>query len=119
MQEFEVIFYDLPNGEEPAKEFLEGLDLKMQAKMIRTIELLQKNGTALRKPYSEHLDDGIFELRARVGSDISRVLYFFFVGRKIILTNGFIKKTQKTPPGEIEKAKAYRKEYTNRKENQK
>lgn len=113
-----MVFYDLPNGKEPAKEFLEGLDLKMQAKMIRTIALLQQNGTALREPYSKPLDDGIFELRAKVGSDISRVLYFFFVGHKIILTNGFIKKTQKTPPGEIEKAKAYRKEYTNRKENQ-
>ena len=61
--------------------------------------------------------DGIFELRAKVGSDISRVLYFFFVGRKIILTNGFIKKTQKTPRGEIEKANTYRKEYLSRKEN--
>lgn len=118
MQEFEVVFYDLPNGKEPAKEFLEGLDVKMQAKMIRTIALLQQNGTALREPYSKPLDDGIFELRAKVGSDISRVLYFFFVGRKIVLTNGFIKKAQKTPPGEIEKAKTYRKEYNNRKENQ-
>lgn len=118
MQDFEVVFYDLPNGKEPAKEFLEELDVKMQAKMIRTIELLQKNGTTLRLPYSEHLDDGIFELRAKVGSDISRVLYFFFVGRKIVLTNGFIKKTQKTPTGEIERAKAYRKEYASRKENQ-
>lgn len=117
MQDFEVVFYDLPNGKEPAKEFLEGLDLKMQAKMIRTISLLQHNGTALREPYSKPLDDGIFELRAKVGSDISRVLYFFFVGRRIVLTNGFIKKTQKTPAGEIDKAKAYRKEYINRKEN--
>ena len=118
MQEFEVVFYELPNGKEPAKEFLEGLDLKMQAKMLRTIALLQQNGTDLREPYSKPLDDGIMELRAKVGSDISRVLYFFFVGRKIVLTNGFIKKTQKTPPGEIEKAKAYRKDYMSRKERQ-
>ena len=41
--------------------------------------------------------EGIFELRAKVGSDITRVLYFFYVERHIILTNGFIKKTQKTP----------------------
>ena len=52
-----------------------------------------------------------------LSSDISRVLYFFVIGKKAILTNGFIKKTQKTPPGEIEKAKAYRKEYLSRKEN--
>jgi len=41
-------------------------------------------------------------------------LYFFFIGRKIIVTNGFIKKTQKTPIAEIERAKAYRDEYKQR-----
>ena len=116
MQPFEAIFYDLPDGREPAREFLDGLDLKMRAKMLRTIALLQENGTFLREPYSKPLDDGIFELRAKVGTDISRVLYFFFVGHKIILTNGFIKKSQKTPPAEIERAKKYRKEYLSRKE---
>ena len=118
MQEFEAIFYDLPDGREPAKEFIDSLDIKMRAKMVRTIALLQKNGASLREPYSKPLEDGIFEVRAKVGTDISRVLYFFFVGHKIVLTNGFIKKTQKTPPAEIARAKAYRKEYLNRKENQ-
>ena len=118
MQEFEAIFYDLPDGREPAKEFIDSLDIKMRAKMVRTIALLQKNGASLREPYSKPLEDGIFEVRAKVGTDISRVLYFFFVGHKIVLTNGFIKKTQKTPPAEIARAKAYRKAYLNRKENQ-
>ena len=54
--------------------------------------------------FAEELEDGIFELRAKSGSDISRVLYFFMIGRIIVLTNGFIKKTQKTPKNEIEKA---------------
>jgi len=90
MQEFEAIFYDLPDGREPAKEFIDSLDIKMRAKMVRAIALLQKNGTSLREPYSKPLEDGIFEVRAKVGTDISRVLYFFFVGHKIVLTNGFI-----------------------------
>lgn len=118
MQEFEVIFYDLPDGHEPARAFIDSLDIKMRAKMVRTIALLQNNGTSLREPYSKALEDGIFEVRAKVGSDISRVLYFFFVGHKIILTNGFIKKSQKMPRREIDRAMAYRKEYLNRKENQ-
>jgi phage-related protein len=49
--------------------------------------------------------DGIFEVRGKVGSNISRVLYFFHVDRKIILTNGFVKKTQKNPKNEITLAK--------------
>lgn len=117
MQELEAIFYDKPDGTQPAIDFINSLDIKMQAKMVRTIQILQDNGTALREPYSKPLDGGIFELRAKVGSDISRVLYFFFVGKKVILTNGFIKKTQKTPATEIDRAKSYRDEYLSRKEN--
>ena len=109
-----VEFYDLPNGTCPAEAFLDSLDLKMQAKMIRTIELLEENGNELRAPYSKHLEDGIFELRAQVGNNISRVMYFFFDGGNAILTHGFIKKTQATPPREIERAKAYKKEYFSR-----
>ncbi len=116
MQEFEIIFYDKPDGTEPVKEFLDSLDVKMRAKMLRTIQLLAVNGTDLREPYSKGLEDGIFELRAKVGSDISRVLYFFIVGRKVILTNGFIKKTNKIPAGEKEKAKRYHAEYLSREE---
>ncbi len=68
-------------------------------------------------PYSDHLVDGIFEIRAKVGSDIARVLYFFVIGKKIVLTNGFIKKTQKTPKNKIELAKKYRNDFLNREDN--
>lgn len=81
------------------------------------IMLLEKNGNELRDPYSKALGGGIFELRVKQGSDISRVLYFFVVGHKIIITNGFIKKTQRTPQAEIELAKKYRIEYMKRREN--
>lgn len=116
MQEFEIIFYDKADGREPAKEFILSLDKKMRAKMLRTITMLADNGPDLREPYSKPLGDGIFELRAKQGSDITRVLYFFIVGRKIVLTNGFIKKTSKTPSTEIERAKNYRTDFMNRKE---
>lgn len=117
MEKFEVIFYNKEDGTEPAKEFILSLDKKMQAKMLRTIEMLQNNGYELREPYSKSVNEGILELRAKVGSDISRVMYFFVVGKKAILTNGFIKKTQKTPKEEIERAKIYRADYLSRKEN--
>ena len=111
---FEVEFYQLPNGREPAREFLMGLEIKMRAKMTDTISLLQDNGYELREPYSKHLADGVFELRAKVCSDATRILYFFYVDRHIILTNGFVKKTQKTPAGEIERAKRYRADFLKR-----
>ena len=76
-----------------------------------TYDLLEQNGPALRLPYSGPLGDGIFELRTKQGSDITRVLYFFFVGNKAILTYGIVKKTQKTPPAIIELAKKYKADY--------
>lgn len=113
MGKFEAEFYE--KGDEiPVKEFLDSLDKKMRAKLVSEIGLLQEKGNQLRLPYSEHLEDGIFELRAKVGSDISRVLYFFYYEGRIILTHGFIKKTQKTPRREIEKAKRYRLDFWER-----
>ncbi len=114
MREFEIVFYEKTDGTEPAKDFIESLDNKMKARLIRVIELLSEYGTVLREPYSKHLTDGIFEVRAQQGSDISRVLYFFVIGKRIVLTNGFIKKTQKTPAREIELAKKYRNDFLDR-----
>lgn len=111
MTNFEVEFYEKPNGVKPAKEFLLSLDVKMRAKMADMISILQDNGSELREPYSKHLSEGIFELRAKVKTDITRVLYFFYVDRRIVLTHGFVKKTQKTPAKEIETAKKYRRDY--------
>ncbi len=114
MSRFEVEFFEKIDGTFPAEEFILAQDKKMKAKLYRMIELLEERGYTLREPYSKMLNDGIFELRAKQGNDISRILYFFVVGSKIILTNGFVKKTQKTPEREIELAKKYRSEYEKR-----
>lgn len=114
---FEVEYYEKSDGTYPAEEFILAQDIKMQAKLFRLLELLELKGNELREPYSKLLSDGIFEVRAAQGNNITRVLYFFVVGRKIILTNGFVKKTQKTPESEIALAKKYRADYELRKEN--
>lgn len=114
MDKFKVEFYTKDNGEKPAKDFILSLDTKMKAKVLGIIDVLEEYGTQLREPYSKHLDDGIFEIRGKVGSDITRVLYFFYYDKRIILTNGFIKKTQQTPKNEIKLAKSYRKDFIER-----
>ena len=86
--------------------------------MIGLLEILEEKGNSHREPYSKHLDDGIFEIRCKVGKNITRVLYFFFYKRKIILTNGFVKKTLKTPKDEIKLAKVRRKDFLERMENE-
>ena len=113
MSDFKAEFYENGDGI-PAKEFLDSLNIKMRAKFAMEIKLLEEKGNQLREPYSKPLGDGIFELRAKVGTDISRVLYFFYYEGRIVLTHGFIKKTQRPPAGEIEKAKKYRRDYIER-----
>lgn len=114
--DYTVEYYEKDDGSRPAEEFILSQDNKMQAKIFAALELLESKGPALREPYSKVLDDGIFEVRAKQGTDISRVLYFFVVGRRVILTNGFVKKTMKTPPREIERAKRYRADFNQKKE---
>lgn len=112
---FETEFYKLPNGRKPVEEFLDSLNIKMRNKALDSLALLKEFGNMLREPYSKSVGDGIFELRIKFSSDITRIFYFFFVENRIILTNGFIKKSRKTPKEEISLAKKYKADYENRK----
>ena len=111
---FQLIAYEKINGEVPVEEFLDSINPKMRAKIYGLMEILQEKGNMLREPYSKYLGNGIFELRGKVGSNNTRVLYFFYHNGKIILTNGFVKKTQKTPKKEIKLAKERRKDFIER-----
>jgi phage-related protein len=109
-----IEFYQKEDGTEPAQEFLLELEPKLKAKMYIAFSALENLGVHTREPYSKFIEDGIFELRAKQGTNISRILYFFVVGDTAVLTNGFVKKTQNTPKNEIEKAKKYREDYLKR-----
>jgi phage-related protein len=83
---------------------------KLKARVIRAIEILEEFGSNTGEPVSKYLENGILELRAGVGKDAARILYFFHDG-KAVSSHGFYKKTQKTPRNEIEKALNNRKDY--------
>ena len=111
---FDVKYYELPNGDIPVELFLDSLDVKMRAKALSSIEILAEFGNTLREPYSKPMGKGLFELRIRFAGDVSRIFYFFVIDNKIILTNGFVKKTRKTPPEEIALARRYKADYEGR-----
>lgn len=117
MNKFTVIFYEDENGEKPVEEFLLSLDKKMRAKILGILGILEEKGNTLREPYSKPLGDGIFEVRCKIGTDLTRVLYFFYYEGHIILTNGFVKKTPKTPKQVIQLAKKRRTDYIERSQN--
>ena len=86
----------------------------MRAKAVWSIELLAEYGNQLHEPFSKSIGDGLFELRIKFAGDITRIFYFFVVENKIILTNGFVKKTAKTPRSEIDLARKYMADYERR-----
>ena len=116
MAEFSVNFYKREDGTKPVGEFIKSLELKLRAKVVANLNLLEEYGNKAREPLSKELDDGIFELRVKEGSNIVRILYFFDKDKIIVATNGLVKKRQKTPPNEIELAKKRRDDYHRRKD---
>ena len=120
--EWNVEFYKKENGDIPVLDFLLSLEPKMRAKAFSEIELLEKHGTNLREPYTKPLKGdkykNLFELRVKFSSDISRIFYFTFKNNTFVLLNGFIKKTEKTPKRELEKAIKHKEDYERRCDNE-
>ena len=99
-----VVFYKSTNNRCPINEFLDSLQLKPRAKIMRWIEQLELKGPGLKRPFADIVNGKIRELRVVFGGNAYRILYFFFMDKRIILTHGFKKKTKKIPAGEIAKA---------------
>lgn len=105
MSQWKVEFYQLPNGNSPVLDWYLGQGVKVKAKFARIFELLQEQGTAVGKPYIAPLEDKLYEIRVEQDTNIYRVIYVAYTGKRFILLHGFQKKTQKTPRREINLAK--------------
>ncbi len=93
-------------------DFLASLPPKMQLKVFKSIEYIETQQLVPEK-YLKHLEGtkGLYEIRAKFSSDIVRV-FCFFDGEKLVITlTGFVKKTQKTPKTEIERATRLMEDY--------
>ncbi len=81
------------------EKFIQSLEKNTTAKVIHTIELLEKFGNNLGLPHSKMVSRGIFELRIHGDQNIR--IFYAFSKNKAILLHGFIKKTPKIPKKEI------------------
>jgi phage-related protein len=104
MPEVQVIFYKRTDGKVPINEWLENLTKKVRRKCLERVERLKEQGHELDRPFAAYLRDGIHELRVKSGTVNYRMLYFFHAGRAVVISHGLIKKTQKVPVNEIERA---------------
>jgi phage-related protein len=96
-----VIYYTTPRGENPVKIFLESLQKRQKAKIFRIFQYIEFYGLSSALPHVKKLTGSpLWEIRI-LGQDNIRILYIGFKQNSILLLHGFIKKKQKTPPGEI------------------
>ena len=103
----QVIFFQWEEGDVPVLKAILGLQAKAQDKCFAKIERLEMFGHTLRRPDADILDDGIYELRIRVGTIQYRILYFFH-GQEAVVLAHFIVKEKKVPRKDIERAKERR-----------
>jgi phage-related protein len=98
-------FYVDERGRSPVEEFLSSLDLKTRTRFRWSMEQLRVRNVRAREPLVRHLEGDLWELREESATNIYRVIYFFFTGRRIVLLHGFQKKSPRTPRNEIEIAR--------------
>jgi phage-related protein len=107
-----IEFYRLLDGSSPIEEFLDSLSGKQAQKFLWVLQLVEELDVVPRQYFKKLVgSEGIWEIRIQFGNDIFRLLGFFDSGALLILTNGFAKKTQKTPPQEIALAVQRKNEY--------
>jgi phage-related protein len=100
---YRVLFYENRRGDCPAEELLSSLYVKVRAKAAKWIGKLEEFGPDLPRPYADSVRGKVRELRIIFASHQYRFLYFFF-HRYIVITHGFIKKTDEIPENEIVRA---------------
>jgi len=116
---YEVEFYEDRNGKSEIVEYLDDLKVKGETsktervnrdKILAYIIALKQYGTRIGQPVVKHIDGSIWELRPLA----NRIFFFYWKDNKYVLLHHFIKKTQKTPPREIDTARAKMKDYIER-----
>lgn len=111
----EIIFYRKQSGDCPIEVFLDSLSGKQAQRVAWVLRLIEELDT-IPAQYLKKLTgtEDVWEVRVQVGNDTIRLLGFFYGSRFLVLTNGFAKKTRKTPPKEIALAETRRRDYLNR-----
>ncbi len=88
---------------------MDALDDRAAARIDAFIERLRIYGHRMQGKFVKKLTKEIFELRVKQFDRIFRVLFFYQPGMLIVITSGFQKKTEQTPPSEITRAEQLRK----------
>lgn len=91
-------------------EDLAAMPPKVQARMIRLMELMEKQGANLGEPHTKPLGNELFEIRAKAKEGIGRGIFCYMQGKRIVVLHVFVKRNQKTPKKDLELAQERLKE---------
>ena len=118
-KKYKIVFWQDKNGYSEAQDYI--MELKNKSvkskdariklnKIVEYMEMLEAYGAELTEPYIKHIDCEIFELRPLR----DRFFFFFKQENRYVILNHFVKRTQKTPRREIEKAIRLMKDFNER-----
>lgn len=107
-----IVFYRTARGASPVEEFLDSLNGKQAQKVVWVLRLIEEL-PQVPTQYFKKLEgtSSLWEVRIQLGGNAIRLLGFFDGGRLVVLTNGFAKKTQKTPARELILAEQRKRDY--------
>jgi len=109
-----VTFYRTAEGKCPVQEFLDSSPGKVAQKIVWVLRLLEEMDIVPASYFKKLAGtEDIWECRIQFGSNAYRI-FCFFLNNTVVLTHGFVKKSQKTPAREIERAEAYRRDFFKR-----
>ena len=112
----EVIFYETASGQKPIEGFLETLSAKEAQKVAWVLNLVEELDRVPSQYFKKLTEtDELWEVRVIAGSNIFRLIGFFYKTNLLVLAHAFQKKTQKTPRQAIKLAEKRKQEYFERK----
>lgn len=116
---YDIIFYHSKNEKSEIEEYLDELAEKAETsktdrinrtKILTYLSALAEYGTRVGQPTVKHIEGSIWELRPLR----NRIFFFYWKDNKFVMLHHFIKKTQKTPPKELEQARLKLKDFLER-----
>lgn len=105
--------YTISYYSEQVQESILDLPDTLAARYVVLTRRMISLGPNLGEPHTKAFGGSLFELRLKGAEGIARVFFCTMVGRRIIMLHSFVKKTQKTPPRELDIALTRLKEMKN------
>jgi phage-related protein len=109
-----IQFYRTADGRCPVEKLMDEMDDRTLAKVLAIFKLIEMQPMVPTQYLKKLSGYELWECRVGLGRIICRFLGFWDKGALIILTHGFVKKTQKTPQKEIKKALDYKADWERR-----